>query len=337
MADTVFAMTDEHTRRREPRSFLTHPELFGTDAQARWAVKPDDDPATVAAAYAQHRLIVALRESETCDSAAQLAVMTGDSPRTVQRYFTGSATAPLPAVLAWVIGGGTLVGEALVNDHRFFPTDAPPLEAGWPPGSKTRMRFAPDQRDGELPWRAIGEQLTGWVTGETDSGRRHLIDTHATATRLATLLCEYVPPGTISMYEPNDDYDIAVLVDSGSASTAVDLMWLEAAANRQARRRSAAGWIDQLIRFLEADLPVDRRISVVIGDVAILDVIGNLIPGITAAEPSEHVTSEFGRLLGLPSRPTGWVPPDLNGIVCAGGRQRDVNISIVEWDKLPLP
>lgn len=196
---------------------------FGS-SDARWHATPDDDPAEVAAAWLQHRLLRRIAERMGTDevAAAELARRIGRPERSTYRAVRGERPVSLGELMAWA----GAVGLELFQDFpesvaELLPPDVPALVPNWRPGAGQPMRFVRRSNISEVEWGGVATQLAAWLAAAKANGTVQFVAPRVVLHAVVTdLFRRGVPPGVAHPGSPEgthaevwfDDPQPAVLV-----------------------------------------------------------------------------------------------------------------------------
>lgn len=118
----------------EPRSYLSDARKFGRSG-AQWVVTLQDDPAEVAAAYLQHRLVLQLGSSHELDASTAGQLMGTSDRRTTERRVRGQQAIPLVELVRSALSGlDDPAGIIPDEPTEWFPAEARHLLSAWGPG-----------------------------------------------------------------------------------------------------------------------------------------------------------------------------------------------------------
>lgn len=158
--------------RRQPREFLVAGDLH--QPRALWRVDSTCDPADVAAAWLQYRVVQTLDASgvSVSDMAACLANETANSIRGKLR---GDRAMDLVDLIRWSMaiepGLLTLMPDELTDLAQLLPPETARLLVSRTPGGYRRATFRSGTSLDLLDWQAISVAVSDWAT---DTSKSHL-------------------------------------------------------------------------------------------------------------------------------------------------------------------
>lgn len=171
---------------------------FGS-ADARWHADPEDDPAEVAAAWLQHRLLrrIAARMGTAEVAPAEVARRIGKPERSTYRAVRGERLVPLDELVAWAAAFGTELFDDFPDSvSDLLPPGVPALAGDGGPGAAQPMRFVRRTALTDVPWAEVTVELATWLDATRACGTTHFLDPRVLLHALVTALFRHgVPPG----------------------------------------------------------------------------------------------------------------------------------------------